>query len=341
MQNDTGAIGPSQGSQQDAAGASRNAPARSNGAASNNRLNARSRSWCFTANNYTPELLERIRGSVVEMSSFLCFQPERGETGTPHLQGFIHFTNPRALGGLTRLFGRGVHFESMRGTIDQAIEYCSKEDSRDSDAGFAYEEHGIKPVGQGLRTDILRLANMVQEGKRMRDVADEAPDVYVKFHRGLAALSSLYQEKRSEPPAVYWFWGPTGTGKTRAAYGEAETSGAVPYFKMSTNKWWDGYEGQSHVIIDDYRCDFSTFAELLRLLDRYPMKVETKGGTVEFVATHIYITTPKTPVDTWATRSVEDVAQLTRRITEIRHYPSTVIIIPALFVKLCSYLIVK
>ena len=52
------------------------------------------------------------------------------------------------------------------------------------------------------------------------------------------------------------------------------------------------------------------------------MKVETKGGTVEFVATTIYITTPKTPIDTWATRSEEDIAQLTRRITEIRHYPA-------------------
>ena len=332
MQNDTGAIGSSQGSSLDAAGAGQHASSRSSRVSSHPSLNSRSRSWCFTANNYTPELLERIRGSVAQASSFLCFQPERGETGTPHLQGFIHFSNPRALGGLTKLFGRGVHFESMRGTVDQAIDYCSKEDSRDSDAGFAFEEFGIKPVGQGLRTDILRLANMVQEGKRMRDVADEAPDVYVKFHKGLAALSSLYQEKRAEPPSVYWFWGPTGTGKTRAAYSEAEAIGEVPYFKMSTNKWWDGYEGQAVVIIDDYRCDFSTFAELLRLLDRYPMKVETKGGTVEFIATHIYITTPKTPVDTWATRSVEDVAQLTRRITEIRHYPSTVIVIPSLFV---------
>lgn len=321
MQNDAGAIGSGQGAVEDAAGARANVARGSNNARPQLNLNARTRSWCFTANNYTAELLERIRGPVVQAASFLCFQPERGETGTPHLQGFVHFSNPRALGGLTRLFGRGVHFESMRGTVDQAIDYCSKEDSRDSDAGFAFEEHGVRPVGQGLRTDILRLANMVQEGKRMREVADEAPDVYVKFHRGLSALASLYQEKREGPPSVYWFWGPTGTGKTRAAYSEAEASGAVPYFKMSTNKWWDGYEGQSHVIIDDYRCDFSTFAELLRLLDRYPMKVETKGGTVEFVATHIYITTPKTPVDTWATRSEEDIAQLIRRITEIRHYP--------------------
>jgi len=288
----------------------------------------RTRSWCFTANNYSQELLDRIRGPIAQAASFLCFQPERGETGTPHLQGFICFSNPRALGGLTRLFGRGVHFESMRGTCEQAIDYCSKEDSRDLEAGFEFEEFGIRPVGQGLRSDLLRMSNMVQDGKRMREIADEAPDVFVKFHKGLAALATLYQETRTTPPVVNWLWGPTGTGKTRAAYSESEASGAVPYFKMSTNKWWDGYEGQLYVIIDDYRPDFCTFGELLRLLDRYPMRVETKGGTVQFVASHIYITTPKNPVDTWSSRTPEDIAQLTRRITNIIHYPGENVIAP-------------
>lgn len=113
---------------------------------------------------------------------------------------------------------------------------------------------------------------------------------------------------------MHWFYGSTGTGKTRSAY---EIS-PLAYFKSPTNHWWDGYEGQETVIIDDYRVDFCKFSQLLRLFDRYPLSVEVKGGTVEFLAKDIYITTPKSPQDTWASRTEEDLAQLMRRIEDVR-----------------------
>jgi len=74
------------------------------------------------------------------------------------------------------------------------------------------------------------------------------------------------------------------------------------------------------VIIDDYRKDFCKFSELLRLLDRYPLRLQIKGGTVEFVARHIYITCPLAPIAIWESRTEEDIAQLTRRIEEVRNF---------------------
>lgn len=103
------------------------------------------------------------------------------------------------------------------------------------------------------------------------------------------------------------------------------------YVKMGTNKWWDGYEQQECVIVDDYRRDLCTFAELLRLFDRYPMRVECKGASVEFYSKVIIITTPKAPADTWEGRCEEDIRQLERRIFEVRHFPGEPEI-PALFV---------
>lgn len=87
--------------------------------------------------------------------------------------------------------------------------------------------------------------------------------------------------------------------------------------KMSANKWWDGYDNNEDVIIDDYRCNFCCFAELLRLCDRYPMKVEVKCGVRQFVAKRLYITTTRSPRDTWAGRSSEDLTQLLRRIEHV------------------------
>lgn len=119
--------------------------------------------------------------------------------------------------------------------------------------------------------------------------------------------------KRSWKSEVFWFHGSTGGGKSRRAHEENPRA----YWKSSTNKWWDGYDGQDCVIIDDYRRDFCTFADLLRLFDRYPLCVEVKGASVQFVARKIIVTTPRDPRNTWVGRSDEDIGQLMRRIEHV------------------------
>ena len=50
----------------------------------------RGRLWCFTLNNYTDD--ERgLLGLAFGTGDidYACYQPERGENGTPHLQGFL------------------------------------------------------------------------------------------------------------------------------------------------------------------------------------------------------------------------------------------------------------
>ena len=50
-----------------------------------------SRNWCFTLNNFTPEEAEEIKNSK-EWIKLIVYQVEEGETGTPHLQGYIETT---------------------------------------------------------------------------------------------------------------------------------------------------------------------------------------------------------------------------------------------------------
>jgi len=143
-------------------------------------------------------------------------------------------------------------------------------------------------------------------------------------------MAGLFKCPRREPTRVFWFWGPTGCGKSRAAFEEYPEA----YVKMPSCKWWDGYEQQEAVIIDDYRRDLCTFSELLRLFDRYPHRVEAKGSSVHFNSKVIIVTTPKNPQDTWEGRSEEDVAQLLRRIEVVRHFPAAAgpPVVPAMFV---------
>ena len=171
-------------------------------------------------------------------------------------------------------------------------------------------------IGQGKSRGLEEAIALIKEKRPLSAVADDMSITWVKHHRGLIELAGRISVRRDFVPEVFWFYGPTGTGKSREAAAQAPEA----FYKMGGNKWWDGYDNHEAVIIDDYRRDLCTFSELLRMLDRYPYRLEVKGGSCEFVARRIYITTPKSPEGTWEGRSDEDIAQLTRRITRVTHF---------------------
>lgn len=281
----------------------------------------RFRHWVFTLNNWVEEDVTRIDGLVAAgNASFVAYQPEVGESGTRHLQGILSFDNPRELGGVVGLFRRdggpsGVHAEDMRGTFDQAFDYTRKDESRDPDAGFGHREFGTRPRSgtghSGARSDLAELAAAAQSEPTLRGVAERFPGAFIQHFRGVSALRSVLGTPRTHKTEVFWYFGSTGSGKSREAFELCPTA----YVKMGANKWWDGYDAHEDVIIDDYRTNLCPFAQLLQLLDRYAMKVEYKGGSCEFVAKRVFITTSLDPVTTWCNREDGDLNQLVRRIT--------------------------
>jgi len=126
--------------------------------------------------------------------------------------------------------------------------------------------------------------------------------------------------KRTWKPDVRWYHGSTGSGKTRSAVEEFPNA----WMSGRNLKWWEGYDAHPEVIIDDFRRDFCTFHELLRILDRYEYRVETKGGSRQLLAKVMIITCPWAPEVLYSTRSSEDVSQLCRRIDNIRLFGNVV-----------------
>lgn len=284
---------------------------------------SKSRAFVFTFNNYTDDHCVRLRSEALTVCNYLCFGREVAPTtGTPHLQGYVRFDNPRRPASVAGLLnslcnladGQSFHIETARGTFDQCRDYCKKDGS--------FEEYGTAPK-QGKRTDLRRICGQIMEGNSLKEATSEAPEAYVRYWKGLQALRSLHQPDRDFKTTVHWYWGPTGTGKTRRAY---ELYPAA-YFKDCRTAWWDGYENQEAVILDDFRPSKDLpLPYMLRLLDRYPMQVQYKGGYVKFNSKIIIITAPLGPRELYEGLPFdipgEDIHQLLRRIDSIVHFPA-------------------
>lgn len=274
---------------------------------------ARPRSVCFTLNNPTSVEIETLKNNLATLK-YGIFQLERGANGTDHCQGYGSAENPTSFQRWKQLVGTRAHIEKARGTAEENKAYCSKEDTR-IEGPF---EYGVLP-SPGLRSDLTSVICAARDvSVSMADVLETNPEAFLKYHKGLLAIRNVSHGRRDFKTEVFWYYGPTGTGKSRKANEEAPGA----YWKPGGTKWWCGYDGHEAVIVDDYRRDLCTFHELLRLFDRYPMQVECKGGNLQFIAKRIYITTPQSPRATWEGRSDEDLQQLIRRIEHVVHFDS-------------------
>lgn len=241
---------------------------------------------------------------------FFCFQLELApSTGQRHFQGYVRTTNAITLVGVKR-FLPTAHWEPAKGTEAQCIAYCSKEESRCP--GEEPVMYGEVSEGQGKRKDLDRVREMVSTGCGMRQIVGE-----VQSYQGIKTAESLlkYMERqRNFKPEVRWYHGSTGSGKTRSAMNEFPDA----WMSGRNLKWWEGYDAHEVVVIDDFRKDFCTFHEFLRILDRYPYRVEVKGGSRQLLARTMIVTCPWPPEVLYEGRSAEDIGQLLRRIDDIK-----------------------
>lgn len=264
--------------------------------------NNRARAWVWVLNNYTDEEMTSI--DVIECE-YVIYGKEVGKSGTKHLQGYIYWKNAKSFNAVQRILPR-AHLEPAKGSADENKTYCSK----DGDV----TERGVLP-NQGRRSDIQSVILAVSRGDNMRSILLNASS-YQSARMGELALKYM-EPTRKVAPDVLWFWGPTGVGKTHMA-NEIFKEGDTPYW-VYDGKWWCGYDGHKNVVWDEFRADQVKFSRLLRLLDKWPIAVEVKGGQRQLVAEKIIITCNKHPKDVYD-KSDEEVQQLLRRIKEVRHF---------------------
>lgn len=280
-----------------------------------------SRRWVFTL--HLPSMgevaiEETARDLIARLEStgkvrYTVFQAEMAPTtGKLHLQGYAELTSPFKMPGFKKLLGSAAHCEAARGTPQQCKDYCTKTETRVSGPW----EWGTMSKGQGARTDLEALVEMAKEGKSVRECYDVLGVAAIKFNKYYdVARRELAPAALRENVQVIVHWGDSGTGKTYDAMRAVEGEN---YFIKEAGPWWDGYQGETHVILDEFQGGFMTRNQLLRLLDVHPVRVEIKGGVVHFAGRVIYITSNFHP-NSWYV-NFPDPTPIMRRITQIVHY---------------------
>lgn len=273
--------------------------------------------------------LDQFERSLRGVPSFrgLCHQLEQcPSTGRIHLQGYVEFAKPQRQSALKKLHAT-AHWEPAKGTRKQCVAYCTKDETR-------YAEGVCDPVltevvTQGKRNDLLEVTQGITRGEITRDhLFTDRPDLVCKYAKGLNELFNwrARQERMGDRElTVEILHGDAGVGKTRFAYNSTKPDDVFILNKSNSgNLWWDNYEGQRTLVIDDFY-GWVEHSVILRILDRYPFRLEIKGSTTWANWTRVYITSNRHP-STWYSKSfpwAEDGA-LQRRINYIFECKQTI-----------------
>lgn len=275
------------------------------------------KSVCFTLNNWTRDEYDIILNKWPKIASYFVVGKEIcPTTGTPHLQGYVEWNSSKKWTTMHKIFkGRARWTERYKdSTPKQAADYCKK------DGDFI--EHGeISNPQQGARTDIRALMECISDGMSEIEVFERHPECAMKYIKGMDRYRLLCQKRNAKgynKKNVRVYWGETGTGKTRSAIEEFPDAFIVT--AGITGLWWDGYDGEECVVIDEFRGNNCPLSMLLTILDGYATQVSIRGGSRILNAKTIIITSNIAPENWYEGADDESRKALLRRIDTTKKF---------------------
>lgn len=307
-----------------------------------NKANAKRKYWFGTwakapggKTQRGPDLLDRLRKDEGGLT-LKVYQEELSLSNYAHYQFVVGFAKPVdfrwwrnqvQLACGIKVWVKGIDPKDLV----KCVKYCMKADTRvvgGKSAQVGAEEllkSGNKGT-KGKRVDIIEAAKFFKEYKgKITDVPEEHIEAYAKYSKYFDKLNAAgrVNEEVSYKYNI-WLHGPTGTGKTYRAIQMAkmlmEKHGLNGYYvKKSSTKWWDMYDGQEIVIVDDvrpYESDMELMSEWLQLLNpKSTLQVQVKGGAAVVRAKYFIFTSPAPPGDWFLPRHGADEAsaQISRR----------------------------
>lgn len=267
--------------------------------------------------------------------SYLRWQIERCPTTQKlHIQGFcqlskqVYFTRIKACDS-------ACHFEKTRGTADEADAYCSKEDTRVSGP---YQWGTMRSDGRHNRRSADDILLEVLHGTFNPRASDANSIFYARHHGQIQRIKELQEAPTSFDTKVFIHFGVPGSGKTyNARHGiydenntlvrhmtpaEAEShTYEVTMFQEGTGTpWFDRYNGQKRIVINEFGRGKFKYTDLLTLTDQYPGTFQAKGSSIIRRWDEVHITSNFSPREWYTQWTTCDAGPFMRRITKAIHY---------------------
>lgn len=265
------------------------------------------RNWCWTLNNPKPEDFERLNQYHAENKNvYTIYGVEQGQEGTPHLQGYTHMSRAQRMSAMKKMVPRG-HIEMCKGTPEQNIAYCCKEDKDPMVYGAGNVPQSQQKTNKENAKRLLRLA----EAGDFDSIKEEFPSQYIARYRTLhqIATDNMTAPPDLEQPCGLWIYGESGSGKTHMARNDYGT-----YYSKNCNKWWDGYLDQDTVIIEDMDPNHAKLAHHIKLwTDKWSFTAEIKGGTRSLRPKLVIITSQYSIDEVFREEGTEAIAAIKRR----------------------------
>ena len=202
----------------------------------------------------------------------------------------------------------------------------------------------------GSSGDILPLNGSVSESVIAWKIQENKPELFVRYRSGLKEICETknkendvldwlnltkdeegnIKDKEYTPTKVYWFFGPTGTGKSRKVkeiVGDKVKKGVIKPDEITiincftSSGFAIGMINQKSkiLIIDEFRADCIKFNELLKIIDGTTINI--KGSEMYLHLDEIFVTSCYNPYNVYRNLGTTDsIKQLLRRITECKQF---------------------
>lgn len=240
-------------------------------------------------------------------------------TGKHHWQGVAHSRKTMRPNQWREQLGvTDIKLNSQRGSNQEAIGYFKDPSNHNKTPYLELYEFG-SPSSQGMRgTNGTTKVSEIRMTLQTKTIAEAIETAETLHEIQTIEKVASYQKPPDIKREVHWIWGEPGTGKTEMA---RQIAGEGHY--LTDGEYgialFNGYMEERSVVMDDLKPKNCNIAQLLRITDKYPARVNVKYGYRRWLAEKVVITSVYSPQRFWSLSECrhEDDWQLLRRITSV------------------------
>lgn len=289
--------------------------------------------------NYTPEevvdYLIQLWVGDLDIRRSCAINYEIGDNGTHHCHMVLEDKAQARASAIMKVFPT-IHIELTRGKkkdVTAYVEKIGKFEEKNHTIVVPARYSGDIEGKQGKRSDLADIQDMLEAGLTPEDIMSSN----LAYRRYSKMIKEHFFRLRFEQTPivkknlkVYWHTGASGSGKSFYQTQLIENYGRQNVYVVTdySNGGFDLYQAEPILFLDEFKGNLR-FSVFLGLLDIYPNQVHARYANTYALWNTVHITSIYLPNTAYYEmvpseyRSIDDIEQLYRRITQLVYHFKT------------------